>query len=141
MIVSDGAEWGAAGAIAVVVGKAGWDLILRLLDRKPSSSSSEPAPMVGLNAEEREAFRRMEECIRDVRDRVVRLDDLHAARRPDGLPAVYCDSSRLEPQLREIHAMMGRVLDEERQSRGLLARMARRLQLSTRAQPREEDPK
>ena len=45
---------------------------------------------------------------------------------------------RLEPRVDEIHQMVGRILDEQRQSRGLLSRMARGLKISTRFRERDE---
>jgi len=127
------AEWGAAGVLAVVIARGLWELILRLIP----PAKREGAAAAGPGQEEREAFRRMEEQRRESRDAVNRIDDLTQVRRGDGAPAFYCDVSRLQPQVTEIHVMLGRMLDEERQSRGLLVRIARRLTLSTRDKPRE----
>lgn len=130
------AEWGMVGVLAAVVGKAGWDLILRLLPnvgtKKEGGSSDRD-----LTTEEREYFRRLEETIREIRDRVQRLDDLHQVRRADGMPAFYCTAHVLEPRITEIQTMLGRLLDDQRQSRGLLSRIAKALKISIR----KGDPK
>jgi hypothetical protein len=120
------------GAIAVVVGRAAWELILKLL---PGASSK---GTTGISPEGKERLQRLDDRLAELRDVLRRLDELHQVRRGNGEPAVYCACHRLEPRVDEIHQMVGRILDEQRQSRGLLSRMARGLKISTRFRERDE---
>lgn len=134
-------EWGLLAVVAAYFGKLLYDLVMKLVATRPGAGESSPAkPPVHVATPHHtaddvmEALARVEAKVRDVRDRVHRLDDLHQVRAGTGEPVWYCAGRGMGGELRqmaqvqlELLNLVGRLLDQQRQGNGLVSKLARRL--------------
>jgi hypothetical protein len=112
---------GVVAAGALFVGGVLRDLLVRHFGAGGGSKPASPAP------DDRERLQRIEQCLGEVRDRVVRLDEAHAGRTPDGTPLHWCQIRHVERDLAQLHSLVAQLLEPQRQSNGLLSKLARRI--------------